>query len=85
MRQNSVTPFLFALEAIALCAQAYAERQLEELLVTAEKRGTTVQDTPIAVSAFSQEDLERGLINNMSADSRVRHRTPGQLHSVNTN
>ena len=34
---------------------------LEELIVTAEKRETTIQDTPIAVSAFSQEDLERGL------------------------
>ncbi len=37
---------------------------LEELIVTAEKRETTLQDTAIAVSAFSQDDLERGLINN---------------------
>lgn len=38
--------------------------RLEELIVTAEKREATLQDTAIAVSAFSQQDLERGLINN---------------------
>ena len=37
---------------------------LEEVIVTAEKRETTLQDTAIAVSAFTQADLERGLINN---------------------
>ena len=37
---------------------------LEEVIVTAEKRETTLQDTAIAVSAFSQDELERGLINN---------------------
>jgi len=37
---------------------------LEEVIVTAEKRETPLQDTPIAVSAFTQDELERGLINN---------------------
>ncbi len=37
---------------------------LEEIIVTAEKRETSLQDTPIAVSAFSGEELDRALINN---------------------
>jgi outer membrane receptor protein involved in Fe transport len=41
-----------------------AQGGLEEVIVTAEKRETTLQDTAIAVSAFTQADLERGLINN---------------------
>lgn len=42
----------------------HAQGNLEEVIVTAEKRETTLQDTAIAVSAFTQNDLERGLINN---------------------
>jgi outer membrane receptor protein involved in Fe transport len=37
--------------------------QLEELIVTAEKRVSTVQDTPIAVSAFTGAELQRALIS----------------------
>lgn len=40
-----------------------AQMRLEEVLVTAEKRETTVQDTPIAVTAFSGAELDRALIN----------------------
>jgi outer membrane receptor protein involved in Fe transport len=55
---------LCTLLAGVACSSAFAAGQLEELIVTAEKRETSIQDTPIAVSAFSQEDLERALINN---------------------
>ncbi len=41
-----------------------AQGILEEVIVTAEKRETTLQDTAVSVTAFSQDDLERGLINN---------------------
>lgn len=47
----------------SLCAPAGAEQgRLEEVLVTAEKRVTSVQDTPIAVSAFSAEELDKAQI-----------------------
>jgi iron complex outermembrane recepter protein len=36
---------------------------LEEVIVTAEKRATTIQDTPIAVTAFTGEELDRALIS----------------------
>ncbi len=44
-------------------AISQAQMRLEEVVVTAEKRETTVQDTPIAVSAFSGAELDRALIN----------------------
>ncbi|MEP5764537.1 MAG: TonB-dependent receptor [Halieaceae bacterium] len=59
-------PFVCTLLAGAINGQlAFAQGGfLEEIIVTAEKRETTLQDTPIAVSAFTQDELERGLINN---------------------
>src|SRR6056297_2566812 len=36
---------------------------LEEVIVTAEKRATSLQDTALAVNAFSGIELERALIN----------------------
>ncbi|MFT7287512.1 MAG: iron complex outermembrane receptor protein, partial [Halieaceae bacterium] len=50
--------------ALLCCVSVQAEPGLlEEVIVTAEKRATTIQDTPIAVSAFSGEELDRALIN----------------------
>lgn len=53
----ALTPILLA------PAMLQAQMRLEEVLVTAEKRETTVQDTPIAVTAFSGAELDRALIN----------------------
>ncbi|HEY6130975.1 MAG TPA: TonB-dependent receptor [Halioglobus sp.] len=39
------------------------EERLEEVIVTAEKRVTTLQDTPMAITAFTGEELERALIS----------------------
>ena len=36
-----------------------ADRQIEEIVVTATKREESIQDVPIAVSAFSGDDLEK--------------------------
>ncbi len=64
--RNSTAPLLVTLLAGAIHSQIAVAQGgfLEEIIVTAEKRETTLQDTAIAVSAFSQDDLERGLINN---------------------
>ena len=40
---------------------------LEEVVVTAAKVEASIQDTPIAVTAFSQEALDSQLINDASA------------------
>jgi len=53
-----------SIAAIAATSQITWAQQLEEVIVTAEKRATSIQDTPIAVSAFSQDDLDAQLIND---------------------
>ncbi len=40
-------------------AQQSSEVGLEEIIVTAQRRAESIQDVPIAVSAFSEEDLDR--------------------------
>lgn len=50
---------LLATPAVSLAQSG----MLEEIIVTAEKRATTVQDTPIAVTAFSGTELDRALIS----------------------
>ena len=45
--------------AIATVLPNVASAQLEEVLVTAERREASVQDVPIAVSAYNEEMIER--------------------------
>ncbi|NND66928.1 MAG: TonB-dependent receptor [Halioglobus sp.] len=50
--------------ALAVCAASTTQAaKLEEVIVTAEKRATSVQDTSIAVTALTGDELDRGLIN----------------------
>ena len=55
-------PFRLTVIAAALVSQT-AFGQVEEVIVTAEKRATTIQDTPIAVTAFTGDELDRALIS----------------------
>jgi iron complex outermembrane receptor protein len=57
---------------------------LEEIVVTAEKRASTVQDTPISITAVSGADLvERGIVDFATLASQtpgisMRNNGPGQ-------
>ena len=53
---------LVAAACLPIGLTAYA--QLEEVIVTASKIETSIQDTPIAVSAFTQDQLDSQLIND---------------------
>ena len=55
--QMSLPLLISAAVSAALPGMAYA--QLEEVLVTAERREASVQDVPIAVSAYGEEMIER--------------------------
>ena len=56
--QRSVLPMLVS-AAITTVLPNVASAQLEEVLVTAERREASVQDVPLAVSAYSEEMIER--------------------------
>jgi outer membrane receptor protein involved in Fe transport len=53
---------LLAIVACGLPACAFA--QLEEIVVTATRRETNLQDTPLSIQAFTAEQLELGGITN---------------------
>ena len=53
-----------AVAAATLAVTPLVQAQLEEVIVTATKVESSIQDTPIAVSAFSQDQLDSQLIND---------------------
>ncbi|WP_296594795.1 TonB-dependent receptor [Phenylobacterium sp.] len=65
----------------AVSTAAYAQvAEIEELVVTAEKREQSLQDVPVAVSAFTDEKRELVGINSV-AD--LTNFTPGLAYSTN--
>jgi iron complex outermembrane receptor protein len=50
--------------AISSCLPIIAQAQLEEIVVTATRRETSLQSTPISIQAFTAEELELGGITN---------------------
>ncbi|MEH6519382.1 MAG: TonB-dependent receptor [Halioglobus sp.] len=60
-------PLALALSAISISmgfsATASAQLMIEEVVVTAQKREESLQDTPLAISAFSETELQdRGIV-----------------------
>ena len=53
-----------AVVAAMLVSAPLSHAQLEEVIVTATKVESSIQDTPIAVSAFTQDQLDSQLIND---------------------
>ncbi len=56
--------FALTYPSAALFAEEQANRQIEEVTVTAERRESTVQDTAISITAFTDEFLEDFGIRN---------------------
>src|SRR5687767_11466711 len=57
LRIRRIAPLAAAISAALAAASAQAQ-QLEEIIVTAERRETSLQDTPISVATFSAEAME---------------------------
>jgi iron complex outermembrane recepter protein len=74
----------FAQTAESANQPAAAANQLEDIIVTAEKRASTVQDTPISMTAVSGEELQKAGITDLSGVVRevpgisMRTAGPGQ-------
>ncbi|MFT6956577.1 MAG: iron complex outermembrane receptor protein [Halieaceae bacterium] len=58
--------FLPTIIAALACQSTYAA-QLEEIVVTAQKRAQSLQDVPLSVSAISGEEVDRLNLNNVSS------------------
>jgi iron complex outermembrane recepter protein len=54
-----------ALAAVFASPSLYAQGMLEEVVVTAQKREQSLQDVPIAVSAFNAEMIEKSGVKDM--------------------
>lgn len=65
MKSNRSKLGSFALSSLALAISqtTLAQGVLEEVIVTAQKREASIQDTPVAVTAFSNDDLRQQLID----------------------
>ena len=51
--------------SLSVPAATVSAAELEEIVVTATKRTTSLQDTPLAISAFGGEELEENHISNI--------------------
>src|SRR6187401_841276 len=51
---------------LPLNAYSAAAQQLEEIIVTAERRSTRLQDTPLAITVFDDSVVERAHIQSMN-------------------
>lgn len=61
-----VVPLAAGLSANVHAQQAGVRSMLEEVVVTAQRKEESLQDTPIAVSAFGVQDLERMAITDLT-------------------
>ena len=69
MKNRITHPEVLALIPLALAIvarSAYASLVLEEVVVTAQKRAESLQDTPVAVTAFTAGTIENQRINDIS-------------------
>ncbi|MFU8814374.1 MAG: TonB-dependent receptor [Pseudomonadales bacterium] len=72
-RSRYVLSLLAAFTGIAHAPAGLAQQALlEEIIVTAERRETGIQETPIAVTAFAQDELDRlGISETMDLGSFI--------------
>ena len=63
MRSQRTLALPLLASSLSVAISAHAQGVLEEVIVTAEKREASLQNTPIAISAFSNEDLRAQLVD----------------------
>ena len=74
MRIKPWTKLLFSGVAPILCVANANAQQVEEIIVTAQKRSENIQSVPITISAFTSDDLSKmGVASTMS----IGEITPG--------
>jgi iron complex outermembrane receptor protein len=66
LRSVKRLPLVLAISAATLASSVHAQ-QLEEVIVTAQKRAENLQDVPISVSAIAGEKIQDATILNFAA------------------
>ncbi len=66
MFKQKLKTALLAGASLALLTAPLAAQQIDEVVVTAEKRSASLQDIPIAITAISQETLELQNVENVN-------------------
>ena len=72
---------LLSVVATGLLFPAVGLAQIEEIVVTAQKREENLQDTPIAITAFTEQSLEGRMINDIS---KLADFTPNVIFDTTT-
>jgi iron complex outermembrane recepter protein len=67
----SATAYSQSVAAGGSVTRSEPESSLQEIIVTAEKRATSLQDTPIAMDAFGGEQIRRSAISDVSGLTRI--------------
>ncbi len=65
MKRNSLKPIIASIAATALAPMLSSAAELEEVVVTAQKREQSLQDVSAAVTAFGGQQLTESQINNI--------------------
>lgn len=72
MKPSSPKTLLATAVMAVMTAETAFAQQLEEVVVTAERREASVQDTPISIEALTEKDIqERGINNNLDMINEV--------------
>jgi len=66
LKANSTKLILAGVSAVAILSSVPAYAQIDEIIVTAEKRAENVQDVSISVTALNEELLQLGGIDDVS-------------------
>ena len=66
-----IKPLVSVLALTTYSTGALAERYLEEVIVTAQKRAQSIQDVPISITAFSGDFLEENGIQRISQVAQI--------------
>ena len=80
LKHRLLATCVFGATALSGVAHAQEPALIEEIVVTAERRDQSLQDVPVAVSAFTDERREVVGINNVSD---LTNFTPGLAYSTN--
>jgi iron complex outermembrane receptor protein len=78
-------PELATLAAVLLAQSLPAAAQLEEVVVTAQKRAESVQDVPVAISAMSEELIADTGVDNLTQVLPMLPGVTGSTAGISTN